>query len=169
MINSDLLSCLALAGANGVGKAGPDDGLFTAADAGALQLQGTELVVLSACSTGLGTTASGEGLLGLQRAFQIAGAKTTISTLWNVDDAATRQLMVRFYQNLWGEQKKSRLDALRDAQLFILNHPESITQNSGNRQGGRRPPTVVTTNSGSDPGRTSPYYWAAPVLSGDWR
>lgn len=169
VINSDLLSCLALAGANGVGKAGPDDGLFTAADAGSLQLQGTELVVLSACSTGLGTTASGEGLLGLQRAFQIAGAKTTISTLWNVDDAATRQLMVRFYQNLWGEQKKSRLDALRDAQLFILNHPESITQNSGNRQGGRRPPTVVTTNSGSDPGRTSPYYWAAPVLSGDWR
>lgn len=169
VINSDLLSCLALAGANGNSKALPVDGLFTTADAAALQLKGTDLVVLSACETGLGTAASGEGLLGLQRAFQVAGARTTISTLWNVDDAATRQLMVRFYQNLWGEQKKSRLDALRDAQLFLLNHPESITLSSGDRQGGRRPPIVVTTKSGNGPARTSPYYWAAPVLSGDWR
>jgi CHAT domain-containing protein len=75
-----------------------DDGIVTAAEAGTLKLEGTELVVLSACETGAGEAKSGEGVLGLRRGFIRAGAKNLLMTLWSVADEETAQLMAEFYE-----------------------------------------------------------------------
>ena len=93
---------------------------MTALEVAELDLRKANLVVLSACETVLGQIAGGEGLLGLQRAFQMAGARTVVASLWQVDDENTRNLMIRFYKNVW-QQKMGSLDALRNAQLSILN------------------------------------------------
>ena len=96
-----LLSGLALAGANRPPEPGQDDGILTALEVAELDLAGVELVVLSACETGLGQSAGGEGLLGLQRAFQVAGPtpwsppsgmhdKGPVAALWDVNDLKTR-------------------------------------------------------------------------------
>jgi CHAT domain-containing protein len=121
-----------------------------------LELSGTELAVLSACETGLGAEAGGEGLLGLQRAFQVAGARSVVAGLWTVDDRATRSLMVDFYDNLWGK-KLSRVEALRQAQLTML------------REGIKRGLDLAAEQPADQQRRLPPFYWAAFVLSGDWR
>jgi len=78
----------------------------------------------------LGQSTGGEGMLGLQRAFQVAGAKTTISSLWSVDDAATQTLMTEFYKRLWDkEHPLGKLEALRQAQLEMLHHYDPRTKN----------------------------------------
>jgi CHAT domain-containing protein len=142
-----LLSGLAWAGVNrptadpATGTVDVGAGLMTAEEVAGLDLKGCELAVLSACETGLGRTAGGEGVLGLQRAFHQAGARTVVASLWRVDDDATRELMTRFYTNLW-VKKHSPLEALRQAQLSILDDP-----NFGD--GG------------------NPRLWAAWTLSGD--
>src|SRR5262249_17420752 len=110
-----LLSGLVLAGANQPPQPDRDDGILTALEITELDLSGVELTVLAACETGLGRVAGGEGLLGLQRAFQAAGARSVIASLWAVNDEGTRQLMERFYENLW-QRRLSRLEALREAQ-----------------------------------------------------
>ncbi|MFO0868267.1 MAG: CHAT domain-containing protein [Pirellulales bacterium] len=103
----DLFAGLALAGANRPARAAAeedataDDGLLTAAEVAASDLRGTQLVVLSACDTGLGRMSPGEGFFGLQRSFHVAGARSVVASLWQVDDAATRALMVESYRNLW--------------------------------------------------------------------
>ena len=98
--NPLLLSGLAFAGANLRAAAGADedDGILTAEEVAGLDLTGVEWAVLSACDTGLGVIRAGEGVLGLRRAFQTAGARTVIMSVWSVEDRATRQWMRALYQ-----------------------------------------------------------------------
>ncbi len=101
-----------------------EDGIMTAEEVQALDLRGTEMVVLSACETGLGTLEYGQGVMGLRGSFQAAGARAVVASLWKVDDAATGVLMEQFYTNLWSK-KMPKLEALRQAQLTVLNDPAS--------------------------------------------
>ncbi|MFL5588394.1 MAG: tetratricopeptide repeat protein [Ktedonobacteraceae bacterium] len=120
--NPLLRSGLALAGANTWNRGGllpleAEDGILTAEDVSSLDLLNTELVVLSACETGLGKVHIGEGVFGLRRAFVLAGAKTLVMSLWKVPDQQTQELMVDFYQRILEGQP--RADALREAQLAL--------------------------------------------------
>jgi CHAT domain-containing protein len=108
--------------------------------------------------TGLGSTAGqGEGLLGFQRAFQVAGAKTVMAGLWSVPDRETMLLMQRFYQSVW-TKKLPKGEALREAQIWMLKegHPRGLDL----EESGAKKPTS---------GRLTPKLWAGFVLSGDWR
>jgi CHAT domain-containing protein len=120
--NPLLRSGLALAGANTWLKGDvlpkeAEDGILTAEDVSGLDLLATELVVLSACETGLGQVQVGEGVFGLRRAFVLAGAKTLVMSLWKVPDQQTQELMVGFYRRILTGQPRS--DALRGAQLAM--------------------------------------------------
>jgi CHAT domain-containing protein len=98
-----------------------------------------ELVVLSACQTGLGVNVPGEGIIGMTRGFMYAGSQRVMVSLWQVDDAATAELMQTFYQNLWEKLPTTHTDALRQAQLKLWNEGKH------------------------------PNYWAAFILQGEWR
>jgi CHAT domain-containing protein len=98
-----------------------DDGYLTAKEAAQLQFTGTELVVLSACDTASGQQQSGEGLFGLQRALSVAGARTTLLSLWKVDDEATAYFMQRYYTLL--QQGKGRMEALLAVQQEFRSDP----------------------------------------------
>ena len=126
--NPLVLSGLVLAGANRPsadvdGSTRDDLGILTAEAIAGLPLQDLELVVLSACETGLGLVGGGEGVFGLQRAFHLAGAHNVVASLWRVDDQATAALMAIFYDQLW-RQHKPPIEALRTAQLTLYRHPE---------------------------------------------
>lgn len=116
-----------------------EDGFLRLQDIFNLNLP-AELVVLSACQTGLGKDTKGEGLVGMTRGFMYAGARRVVVSLWSVNDASTSELMTRFYQPILKEGKNPII-ALREAQLEMWK--------SGKWQ--------------------SPYYWAAFTVQGDWR
>ncbi len=144
--NPLLLSGLALAGANRREASGPDDedGILTAEEIASLDLRGVEWAVLSACNTGAGEVRAGEGVLGLRRAFQVAGVRTTIMSLWSVDDRAAR----RWMQTLYEERLHSGLgtaEAARAASLRELRARRARGQS------------------------THPFYWGAFVAAGDWK
>ncbi|MBX3204639.1 MAG: CHAT domain-containing protein [Labilithrix sp.] len=128
-------SGLALAGANQRTSA---DGLLTALEASSMNLEGTRLVVLSACETGVGETEVGDGVYGLRRALVVAGSESQLMSLWKVDDDATMSLMIAFYGDL--KAGVGRAAALRKVQLAMLAKKE--TQH--------------------------PYFWAAFIPSGAW-
>jgi len=136
--NPLLRSGLALAGANARHSGATDDGILTAAEAAQLDLLGTQLVVLSACETGIGTVETGEGVYGLRRALVLAGAQAQLASLWKVADAATQELMLDYYQRLL--KGEGRSGALRASQKAML----------------------------ANPARQHPYYWAAFIPIGDW-
>jgi len=119
--NPLLRSGLALAGANQSSKT---DGVLTALEAAGLNLWGTQLVVLSACDTGLGEVKNGDGVYGLRRAFVLAGAESQLMSLWPVSDRSTRDLIVGYYRALLGGAGRGA--ALRQTQLQMLKikpHP----------------------------------------------
>jgi CHAT domain-containing protein len=144
--NPLLLSGLALAGANRRASARPDDddGILTAEEVASLNLSGVEWAVLSACGTGLGAIKAGEGVFGLRRAFQVAGARTVIMSLWSVDDQATREWMVALYEGRF-RKHLSTAAAVHGATIAMLRD--------------RRAKGLST----------APFYWAAFVAAGDWR
>lgn len=166
--NPLVLAKLVLAGANRSGEANSagdpvgDGGFLTAEEVMGIDLGQTELVVLSACETGVGKIRSGEGAFSLQRAFHIAGSRAVVASLWAVDDRATQAMMDRFYRNLWLDRPKppGKLAALREAQLWLLR--EGAKQ-LGSTQRGLEP--LAPEQSGALP----PASWAAFGLSGDWR
>jgi CHAT domain-containing protein/tetratricopeptide (TPR) repeat protein len=144
--NPLLMSGLALAGANRRAAAGPeeDDGILTAEEVTALNLEGVEWAVLSACDTGLGEVKAGEGVFGLRRAFQVAGVRTVIMSLWPVDDQATRIWMRALYQGRL-QKRLTTAEAIHNASLSVLRERRARGQS------------------------THPFYWAAFVAAGDWR
>jgi CHAT domain-containing protein len=109
------------------GSNGYHDGIVTAEEILAMNLHGTEMVVLSACDTGLGEVKSGEGVFGLRRAFTQSGAKSLVMSLWKVPDKETKELMVQFYRNI-KSGKMNRCHALRDA---ILKEKEIVRKRYG--------------------------------------
>ena len=129
-------------------------------------------MVLSACETGLGAVAGGEGLTGLQRAFHVAGARSVIASLWKVDDKATQELMKQFYTNLW-DKKMSKIDALREAQLWMLRHPDELNRLGIKGATRGKPRKLANKQKEGDvlnqSDRTDPFFWAAFQLSGDWK
>jgi CHAT domain-containing protein len=128
-------------------------GVITATQIAELDLSAVELVVLSACETGLGELSRSEGVLGLQRAFQIAGARSTITSLWAVPDQSTAELMKQMYSNRL-EKGLASAEALREAQLWVLNNGEKVGAFDRKPTGSKRTP---------------PKFWAAFTFAGDWR
>jgi tetratricopeptide (TPR) repeat protein/CHAT domain-containing protein len=143
--NPLLLSGLFFAGANlqgeGADELGVEDGILTAEEVTAMNLDGTELAVLSACETGLGEVKDGEGVYGLRRAFQMAGARTVISALWPVSDKATAEMMSQLYASGRG----SLPDILREIQLQKISDLRESKQ------------------------ADHPFSWGAFIALGDWR
>jgi tetratricopeptide (TPR) repeat protein/CHAT domain-containing protein len=143
--NPLLLSGLFLAGANlhgeGADTLGAEDGILTAYEVSSMDLEGTELVVLSACETGIGEVEEGEGIYGLRRAFQVAGARTVVSALWPVSDEATAEMMGGLY-----ERKDEALpETIRRMQLEKLDQLRKMGEID------------------------HPFTWGAFIALGDWR
>jgi CHAT domain-containing protein len=134
-------SGLVFAGANHPDANPVDDGYLTAAEATAMDLEGTELVTLSACETALGGVRSGEGVYGLQRSLAVAGARSTLLSLWKVDDVLTVTFMEEYYKRL--RAGEGRADALRNTQAWFRSNKDSTLRDVR--------------------------VWGAFQLSGDWR
>lgn len=166
-------SGLLLAGANNalMGKKlpeGVDDGILTAKEISQLDLRGLDLVVLSACETGLGEI-KGDGVFGLQRGFKKAGANSLLMSLWKVDDNATQLLMTQFYKNLTSGM--SKFESLRQAQKYVRDYEVEVEVKSDIRpvvsahakeqvhQNANKETTIKKLRKYEDP-----KYWAAFIL-----
>jgi CHAT domain-containing protein/tetratricopeptide (TPR) repeat protein len=134
----------ALSGANGLVRNAGEDGMITAQEIGSLDLRGVEWAVLSGCSTGAGELVTGEGILGLRRAFQIAGAHSVIMSLWPVQDSAARAWMTELYEAKW-------VRGLDTASAVQAAYRKTLAARRSKGQS------------------THPYEWAAFVAAGDWR
>jgi len=135
-----------------------------------LPLESLNLVTLSACETGLGEYTGGKGVENLQQAFHLAGCRNVVASLWKVNDAATAALMAKFYHEVW-INKKSPIEALREAQLTIYRRPDLIPALAAER-GAPKLKEAVEVKVG-EPGasaagakRADTKLWAAFVLSG---
>jgi CHAT domain-containing protein len=137
------LSGLVMAGANVAdGDRREGDGILTAEEVVGMNLAGLELVTLSACDTGRGEVYWGQGVMGLRRAFSLAGARAMVMSLWKVPDVETRLLMEDFYRQVLRSPKISKASAMRQAQLSMI-----ASQRKQN-------------------GQTDPRTWAAFIVSG---
>ena len=116
--NPMLRSGIVLAGVNASLKEGRDDGIVSAEKILGLKLKGTDLVVLSACETGVGDVKSGEGVFGLKRSFILSGAKTVVMSLWSVPSIETTELMTDFY-TIWAKGR-TKADAFQEARLKLM-------------------------------------------------
>lgn len=165
-------SGLLLAGANHalMGKKlpdGVDDGILTAKEISQLDLRDLDLVVLSACETGLGEI-KGDGVFGLQRGFKKAGANSLLMSLWKVDDTATQLLMTQFYKNL--TSGKSKYESLRQAQSYVREYEKEVeVGNDVNSELSNIPELAQNSNSVKKiKKRIRPYqdpkFWAAFIL-----
>jgi CHAT domain-containing protein len=167
--NPLVMTGLVFAGANNPKT--PGRGILTGEQLIDLDLSGLELAVLSACETGLGDVAGGEGTFGLQRAFHYAGTRNVVASLWKVPDAPTAALMNLFYQNLW-DKNLTPMEALRQAQLELYRNPAKITELAkGFRGKFEEVPSTdgeVDVKPGKD-GKAHPLLWAAFTLSGPGR
>ncbi|HEY2737926.1 MAG TPA: CHAT domain-containing protein, partial [Thermoanaerobaculia bacterium] len=130
--------------------AGHDNGLLQVWEIFESMRLDADLVVLSACETGSGEIRGGEGIIGLTRAFQYAGARSVLASLWRVEDLATAELMQRFYRHLRAGKPKD--EALREAQIELIRHPLRVPDGRGG-----------TTEENA----AAPFFWAALQLVGD--
>ena len=119
------LSAIVLEEAYGRGGASSQDGLLTALELQSLDLQGTQMLVLSQCRMADGIPSSGEGVFGMRRAAAIAGVRTFVAPLWKIADTTEQALMDGFYKEL--SAGKGRAEALREAQLGLLNNPRTAS------------------------------------------
>ncbi|MBD2606320.1 tetratricopeptide repeat protein [Scytonema hofmannii FACHB-248] len=175
--NPMLRSALALAGANTWAKGGklPPEagkGILFAQDVAGLDLWANEISVLSACETGIGDVAIGEGVFGLRRAFAVAGAKTLIMSLWSVNGWATTLLMERFFDNC--EAGNGRATALQEAQNYLRNITVGeLQQIELGREilkyefnNGKELDPVILARQAEDRPLAHPYYWGAWICQG---
>ena len=167
--NPLLRSGLALAGANKRQSGAGEDGILTALETAGLDLWGTKLVVLSACETGVGEATNGEGVYGLRRALVLAGAESELMSLWQVSDAATRDLMVEYYKHL--QAGEGRSDALRQVQLKMLKSGQQTQPPTkrGVRAGRRGLGGGEGRGLTQAENRSHPFFWASFIPIGDWR
>jgi CHAT domain-containing protein/tetratricopeptide (TPR) repeat protein len=165
--NSPLvMTGLVFAGANNPKTSGR--GIITGESLIDLDLSGLELAVLSACETGLGDVAGGEGTFGLQRAFHMAGTRNVVASLWKVPDQSTAALMALFYRNLW-EKNLSPMESLRQAQLEIYKNPGKIGELAKGFRGKFEEVSGASAEVETKPskdGTAHPLLWAAFTLSG---
>lgn len=131
---------------------GKDNGLLQAWEIFERVRIDADLVVLSACESGLGKEMGGEGLIGLTRAFQYAGARSVMASLWKISDRTTAELMVRFYKHLKAGLPKD--EALRAAQMELIRGPIQVKNEKGDVE---------------EIDASAPYYWAAFQIYGDWQ
>ena len=177
------MSCsgLLFAGANAVLELGNrsvvpegDDGVLTAKEISLMDLRDADIVVLSACETGLGDV-TGDGVFGLQRAFKMAGARTILMSLWKVNDDATRMLMTAFYR--YYANGMSKRAAFRKAQQEVRNYTGTVEEtestdraaaqdrfkNKGKLSSQTEPVQQMKEGSLKYPYQ-SPYHWAGFIL-----